>query len=260
MSIKLHNASTEPQTRRWRLLTEMKHKVIRLDSQDPREFPTYSVAEAAAFVDVKPGTLRRWLEGRNNYGRKAETFEPLIHAADPERCLLSFYNIVEAHLLRITRKEYHVPMLQVRRALDWVQKKHRLPHPLLSNDFRTDGKKLFVKELTTYVNASARTGQQYFGDVLDLYLDRISTDKTGSPKRLYPVAGNIRKQKQTPVMIDPRLSSGRLVIEGTGIMALVALERHAAGESYEQLGRDYRIAPNKIRQAVEYLEQTATAA
>jgi uncharacterized protein (DUF433 family) len=233
----------------------MSKQINRSQDQDPRNFPTYTVAEAALLVNVAAGTIQRWMDGKYLF-RSNERFDPLIVAADTNRRLLSFYNLAEAHILRITRKEFKVPMLQVRRAIQYLQSIKASPHPLLTNEFRTEGKYLFVKELEQYINAS-RHGQLGLAPVLDRYLQRISFDQNGMPCRIYPAVGNLKKDLSAPVMVDPKLSSGRLVIEGTGIMVAAARTRHLTGETYEQLGRDYRIAPEKIKMAVEYLEKAA---
>jgi uncharacterized protein (DUF433 family) len=60
---------------------------------DPRDVPAYSIAEAARYLGVAVSTLRRWVVS----GR-------LTKLADPERCFLSFRNLVEAQALDTGRR------------------------------------------------------------------------------------------------------------------------------------------------------------
>src|SRR5207302_3289557 len=78
----------------------------------------------------------------------------------PERRLpsLSFFNLVEAHVLDAIRREHRIPMHKVRRALDYVQTHMPSEHPLADQRFETDGMELFIERFGTLVSAS-QSGQ-----------------------------------------------------------------------------------------------------
>src|SRR2546425_12478746 len=78
---------------------------------DSREQPLYTVKEAAYYLGIEPQTLSNWFFGRH-YSTKyqGEKFwERVIVPADPELRLLSFFNLVESHVLAATRYEHKVP-------------------------------------------------------------------------------------------------------------------------------------------------------
>ena len=51
------------------------------------------------------------------------------------------------------------------------------------------------------------------------------------------------------VVVDPAVSFGRPVLEGTGIPTEILAQRYKAGDSYEQLVEDYRRPKEEIEKA-----------
>jgi hypothetical protein len=89
---------------------------------DVRAQPAYSIAEAARYLRVAPGTLRSWTVGRP-YPTSAgpRTFAPLIKLAARRPPTLSFWNLVEAHVLRALRTDHGVPVPALRKALKYAE-------------------------------------------------------------------------------------------------------------------------------------------
>src|SRR5260370_5768089 len=87
---------------------------------DPRNTPSYPPAEAAHFLRLPIATLRSWVVGRD-YPKTQGVghFRPLIQAAARQPPLLSFWNLIEAHVLRSLRSEHGVSLRDVRRALTY---------------------------------------------------------------------------------------------------------------------------------------------
>ena len=100
-------------------------------------------------------------------------------------------------------------------------------HPLLSHDFSTFGKSVFIKYLGDTINATAH-GQKAMAEILEKYLHRIDRDALGMPIQIYPMNTHY-------LAINPNLSSGQPVVKGTRIMASVLAARKKAGESYDDL-------------------------
>jgi uncharacterized protein (DUF433 family) len=175
--------------------------------------------------------------------------------------LLSFYNLVETHILLSTRKKYQVEMPAIRTAIDYVRKEYPSDHPLLSENFLTDGKDLFVKKIEKTavreqtINVSA-WGQLGLGPILDLYLRRIERDEKGLPKKLFPIrmnwSGELNTEPPRVVVIDPAISSGRPVVNGTGIMTEIIVGRFNSGEGIESLADDYGLQVPQIEEVIRY--------
>lgn len=243
---------------------------------DHREEPAYTIPEAAHYLRLPVATLRSWVLGRP-YPVKAgkRLSSPVIRLpARPEPLgrglrgaaggghLLSFVNLVEAHVLSAIRREHEIPFEKVRRAVAYLQREMRSNHPLAEQRIETDGVDLFVRRLGSLVNAS-REGQLAMRELLEAHLKRIERDPSGNAVRLFVFTRNWNGDKsfQQPkvVCIDPTISFGRPVLSGTGIPTAVIANRYKAGESMDQLAADYGRERSEIEDAIR-CELSAEAA
>jgi uncharacterized protein (DUF433 family) len=218
---------------------------------DPRDLPAYSISDASRYLLIPANTIRSWTVGRSYPIRTGSNFfHPLINIQNSKPTLLSFTNLIEVHILRAIRKQHQIEIDKVRTALDYVEEVFKTPHPLLEYErFRTDGVDLLVERYGSLINAS-RKGQTELKDSFNAHLDRIEPDDTGLAIKLYPFSKNSDKNSLRLVVIDPRISFGRLVIAGTGITARILWERFQAGDSIEYLAKDYNCDPIKIEEAI----------
>lgn len=221
--------------------------------QDPREMPAYGISEVAHYLQIPASTLRSWVKGRY-YPTEAGTrfFEPLI--ALPEYAtegptVFSFMNVIEAHVLDSLRREHRIALNQVREALTYVEQRFPSKHPLADQRFETDGIDLFVDKYGQLINLTQQ-GQLAMRSILRVYLSRIERDATGVPIKLYLFTRTRSADEPKVVAMDPYLSFGRPVIEGTGITTTIIAERYKAGESIEELAREYECPPHAIQEAI----------
>jgi uncharacterized protein (DUF433 family) len=236
--------------------------VVSMDSKDPREWPRYTLAQAAVYLDIPRTTLHHWCRGHQVHlpNGQVRPYLPLIDVAqyDPKKPSLSYFNLVELHVLSATRYRERIPLPRIREAADWVAREFPSRHPLISRKFYSDGKDLFVRLLEHggeehTINASRR-GQFAIRAVVDLYLRRIEYGPDGWPKKFYPVRRGDAEHRT--FAIQPNLAGGHPVIEGTGIRVSVIVGRFSGGETVDELAEDYGIDPSVVQKAIEY----ATAA
>jgi uncharacterized protein (DUF433 family) len=145
----------------------------------------------------------------------------------------------------------------LRHAIDYVNREFPAAHPLLSQEFYTNGTDLFIKTLEETINVSRR-GQFGLKPILDLYLARIERDNKKLPLRLYPLT-SADAQEDRPIVMTPGISSGRPTIAGTGIPATVVWQRARAGETLDALADDYDVPKEKLEKAIEYVDRLKAA-
>ena len=178
----------------------------------------------------------------------------LIHLDDPKRQYLSFINLVEAHVLAAIRRRHGVKLPKVRKALDYVLRQFRVERPLIDQAFQTDGLDLFVERYGELINAS-REGQRAMKEIIGVYLKRIERDAKGIPIKLYPFTRDTQAEAAPAsdprvVVMNPKVSYGRPVIDGTGIPVSSIYERYKAGDSVVDLAQDFRLEIGAIEEAI----------
>lgn len=219
---------------------------------DIRDRPAYPLAEAARYLKVPVGTLRSWFLGRHyETSRGPQQFPAIVAPASHRPLALSFYNLIEAHVLRALRTDHGVPVLAVRQAISHAERKFGIPRLLLSPELRTDAGRLFLDRYGELIELSPSI-QLYLRQVLEAYLKRVEWDQFQFPVRLYPFMTAEASVTERPIAIDPTVAFGRPIVLRRGISTAVIAERIDAGESVENLARDYDLTPADIEQAVLY--------
>ena len=183
----------------------------------------------------------------------ADFSRPLIVPAlhDPRNPSLSFFNVAELHVLAATRRFDNVSMQKIRNAIDYLNEQQPSPHPLIAQDFFTDGKDLFIKRILETVNLSKK-GQLAFKEIVDVHLDRLEPDTSGWPGRLYPIRH--RDISRRPIVIVPDVGGGHPITPKKGIRVSVLLSRKHAGSPISRLPTITGLQSLKSKKAVRYME------
>lgn len=219
---------------------------------DLRNQPAYGPAEAARYLRLPSATLRTWLVGRAYPKAGAQaSFHALIKPAQRQSLQLSFYNLVEAHVLRALRTEHGVKLSELRTAINFAQRQLHIPRLLLSPELRTHAGQVFLDRFFELINLSA-SGQLAMRRMFEDHLKRVEWDEWQFPVRLYPYLGAAQLAAERPIAIDPRVAFGRPVLRRAGISTAAIADRIDAGESVQALAEDYDLSPAEIEQAVLY--------
>lgn len=241
---------------------------------DPRELPLYGLSETSRYLKINSMTLRSWVFGRNYTldDGASKWWPPVISLPDPSKPQLSFYNLVEVHVLSGIRRIHNVKFQKVRSALRFLERQFDDRNPLAKRDFWTDTFDLFIKDSGDLICASL-DGQRVIQEAVEQYLHRIERDFDLSPLRLYPFSREImfglkdskhgpKDLRATPktILIDPLVAFGRPTLAGTGIATNVIAGRFRAGEAIRVLANDYEIKESQVQEALDYEEVIRRAA
>lgn len=221
--------------------------------RDPRDVPSYATWEAARYLRLPIRTVQNWAFGFGSYGG-----HPLINIADPERHMLSFWNVAELHVLRSLRRFHGIKPKTLRRALSYLGEVFDSPHPLLTEKMLTDGVSVLVEKTGTLINAG-KFGQLAMHQMINAHLHRIEQDIDGIAITLFPfvrhgsdanVAAETLVNEPKIISIDPRVRFGRPVIVGTSIPTAEIAERFRAGDSFDALAEEYGRPAKEIEEAI----------
>jgi uncharacterized protein (DUF433 family) len=219
------------------------------DYDDPRDVPAYSVTEAAHYLCMPKTTVRAWVAGtkyRSRGGGK-RSFKQVLELPKPGHALLSFFNLVEAHALRSLRNVHGIELPRIRRALEFVKQEFGWERPLIQKGFMTDGVSLFVEHLGKIIDVAAE-GQIVIREVM-AHLERIEWEQSIAA-RLYPFTRLNGLDAPKSVFIDPRYSFGRPILKDSRIATAVIAERYKAGDSIDELAKDYGCTRLDIEEGV----------
>ena len=182
-------------------------------------------------------------------GEQAKFFKPVIEIADRKGRQLSFINLVEAFVLSGIRREHEIPLPKVRRAVDYLRRSFNSKRPLADEQFETDGIDLFVEKMGSLIGAT-QEGQVQMREIIRGRLKRVQRNPKGIPQRIVLFPAQRDKKNSADVVIDPRLSFGRPVLDQFGVRTAILAERFDAGDDIDVLARDYAAPPEAIQNAI----------
>ena len=233
-------------------LSSPRNLTMKTGTSDIRNRPAYGAAEAARYLRLPAATLRTWLVGREYpRGDAHATFHPLIKPASSQPLQLSFYNLIEAHVLRALRTEHGVALAELRAAIAYAERKLGLHRLLLSPELRTHAGQVFLDRYVELIDLSA-SGQLTMRKMFESHLQRVEWDNWKVPVRLYPYVEASAGGATSSIAIDPNVAFGRPVIRRAGISTAAIANRLDAGETIEALADDYDLSRDEIEQAVLY--------
>jgi uncharacterized protein (DUF433 family) len=216
------------------------------------DLAAYTLAEASHYVRLPAATLRSWVFGRQYPTAEGSgQFPPLLRPASRRPPLLSFSNLIEAHVLRSLRTEHGVPVKALRSALTYAEKELGIDRLLLRPELRAAAGKIFLERYGDLIELSA-SGQLAMRRLFDEHLKRIDWDATKFPVRLYPFLFAAAPSEERPIVIDPHIAFGRPVVARKAITTSIIADRIDAGESVEDVAADYDLGLPEVEQAIVY--------
>ena len=220
--------------------------------RDPLLLAAYPLVEAAHYLKMPAATLRAWTMGQG-YTVRAErrVTGRVIDLPKPNEPILSFVNLIEAHVLRALRTEHSFSMHAVKGAIKELQKHSSSQHPLAYEDLVAGAGELFLEKYGELISLT-RSGQIALRAAMQAFLERIDRGPGFAPIRLYPFIRSLEYEGPRTVTVDPRVAFGRPVITGTRIPTAEVRSRIDAGESLEEVAKDFGQEKSKIEDAIIY--------
>ena len=199
--------------------------------------PAYQIAEAANYAQIAPQTVLAW-----------HKLEAALLKQREQRSALSYMQLIEVAVVAAFRKA-GVPMPRIRKARAWAAHELKSEYPFAEYEFKENARHLYpdsqkigdMKE-NTVVQADGH-GQLEWESVIGR-LREFDYEDHGIALR-WRVAG-----KDSPVVIDPRVSFGAPAV--SGVPTWILRGRFDAGESDSDIADDFGIKKEEVRAALKF--------
>jgi len=213
---------------------------------DAAERPTYTATEAARYTDFSPQSVARWRAGYAYPTQKGPRRSGPLTGGRPHG-LLTFNELLEVAVVAAARRA-DVPMRSIRRAITAAREVYGIDRPLVTMTLMHDGKDIFIREIeradtSRYVNLS-RHGQVAWEHVRDVLRD-IEFEEDAAV-RWYPDG------RDTPIVIDPRVSFGRPYVVRKGVSTDAIRSRFLARESIDDIVDDFDLTEAEVEAALRF--------
>jgi uncharacterized protein (DUF433 family) len=211
----------------------------KLSRSDPRlRYPLYTLAEAARYLDVPTSTLYSWARPR-----EGSPLIPVVHARGHSESV-PFIGFAEAFVIAAARKA-GVPHHRVRPGVEAIRERAGgIEYALASQLVYTDGAEILLGQLEDDLEV-ARLNQKQFTHTVHNQLRLISYARDGFAESL-----QLPKYSVAKVTVDPRIASGRPLIESGGARVQDVISRALAGDTEGAIARDFAVPIQEVRELV----------
>jgi len=204
--------------------------------------PAYSIKETARYCHIHPTTVARW---HYHVGKYKEPVLPGKEKGKP----LSYFQLTEVGVVATFRR-LGVTLRKIRMARDYVAKTMESEFPFVEFRFKEEGQHMIMElqevepdsELQALIIADS-AGQMKWTEEVEKRFAEFDYEHDVVMK--WHVAG-----RQSPVLIDPRVSFGAPTV--SGIPTWVLSGRAAAGETLDELVADFGLEGDAIKQALAF--------
>jgi Uncharacterized conserved protein len=204
--------------------------------------PILTPLETAYHLAIPERTLYHWL-------REEARGHPLVHSVRPERQgwpSVPFVGIIEAYVLRALRS-LGLSMSKISDATRDVRKMFDTEYGLANRRIATDGVDVFVHYLDSDELARVGDRQMPIRRVIDDYLQYITWDDDGFPRRL---TLKLYDPKIARVVIDPQFGWGAPVVESAHVTVEAVVGMWKAGETPDVVANEYGLTREQVEAIV----------
>ncbi len=221
----------------------------RSSSEGIRDYPTYSILDAALILAMPRRTLQSWVNDKPIFS--------VAGSREEAQTLLSFKDLAQLYFLKFVRRHAGLSDAQARMLLEYAKKVTRSEYPLLHENI-----KVFRRHVQWEYDKSGEKkvlellkpqGQYILTQEVNMFSSRVDRDGRGATVRLYPWRLWRTGDERRPVSIDPTIMSGKLVLTGTRIPVLAVAARKKSGELVADIARDYGISQLLVTESLRHL-------
>jgi uncharacterized protein (DUF433 family) len=227
----------------------------------------YTPGEVAHYARERPNLVSRWLLGKSGAPVVQRQF---VH----DDRFVTFLDFVQVLAIANIRRQYAVPLQQIRDAVDEAREFHKMPYPLAmrhttflfrreeqgasrkESDSEGDGKRFRKFELlirrpeeSELIQLTGKHRRNYvMKQVVELYLSDLSFDDAG-----LAVAYTAWRRNNLSIVMDPKRHFGE-PFTPSGYSAITLAEAVRTEGSVEHAAKAYGVDCTEVELAVSYLD------
>lgn len=215
------------------------------DESELLRLPLYGYAESDYLAAVSRGTSKRWIGGYEYWNpHRNRVVQPPVTALNREAGGISFLDLIEIRAIGNLReagfslREIRSIVLNCQRILD-------VDHPLVTLQFKTSGRDIFVQEGRELVEVGKLRGQRAWYDFLAPFLQDVEYEHRLA-RRWYPLGVD------KLVVVDPDYGYGLPVVRDSGVRTEIVFERFQVTGSMQEVAEDFKLRPEEVEQAIQF--------
>lgn len=218
----------------------------------------FSIGDTSRLTGVNGPRIRRWLLGyRYRTALEVKQHKALWRPEVPTMngtTALSFNDLLEIRLVGAFRG-LGFSIQKIRRAISELSKIAETAYPFSQQKVVTDGVYLFAQlkdeeGKPLFYDLSDRRNYAFPDVIYPMLRKGLFYDQAGRVTRWYP-----DPDRNQAIVVDPAISFGRPVIDGTRINVAVLAYAYKAERSFDRVAEWYDIDPALVRQAVDFHER-----
>ena len=210
----------------------------------------YSFSEVAHLAHVSASTVRNWLFG---YTTEKGRVEPLFQNHEEDEKVCSFLELIEVVVAANFRKAEHKSFQTVRHAYDNTRKRFNLDYPFAHKELKAIGGHIvhIIREPGVSLQAMDQPEQYTLPNLVQQIITEQIEYEYELASRWYPVG------KNTPIVVDPRISAGVPIIQGRGITVEAIYKRFLADQEIAYIEKDFDLQQGIVEKVIRYREKLA---
>jgi len=215
----------------------------------------YTVPEASRLTRVSIARIRRWLKGYDFKSRKERHHSNPVWTGQfgtlDEKLAVGFKDLMEIRFVRAFL-EQGVSWKTMRDAHIAAKAKLDTDHPFCTHRFATEGRLILLQQAQASGDnclINITNDQREFRQIVTPFLKELEFDD--SVTRWWPLG------RERQVVVDPVRNLGQPTVNRSGVPTRVLARSVKANGSVESVARWFEVAPEEVRDAVEFEQALA---
>lgn len=214
----------------------------------------YTLGETARYARMQPITAARWFKG-DTYCNRVFLLE--------DAKIITFLDFVQTLAVRNLRVHYHVPLQDIREAVNQAAKQFNISHPFAykHTTFLFE-KKIWIRpegHPLTQIAGKGR-GQTGMTPVIENFYRDISFDPQTGYANQYKAFERAYRSGSHKIVMNPTLRFGEPLLDNSGYTPEALFEAAKTEGSIELAARNYGVTIDQVRICVDYFDYLSGSA